>query len=390
MQNGAGQIDMHIQSTANMALAETLGTATLVFSVMAAVSAMPLSSMHPLLVALLFGLGFLVAFYAVSTISGGHLNPMVTLSMFFAGRMSLKLAVIYIVAQLVGALIGLLLAVWLFGRSWCPSNMAYVQTDYMHLFKTGLVQILITFMFTLVFLVVTANPAMAAVAGIVIAAVFGMSILAAASSGGLTGANSLSYFYSIISGDLASILVLAITPIIGAILAGILYKMFTKVKGEKLLVDCNGKAILDQCCNKQYVSQVAILDACGKPALDCDGCPITKDVVRRDIRQTHKQETYYSLLARRIEEETGIHHEGIMSRLVQMKEKARDVYTVVKGMNADGTLADRATAKFYEFATADSLDEVRQKASELSSEFDGGYVRRSVARSGRTMVPEDF
>ena len=380
---------MSTQSTANMALAEALGTATLVFSVMAAISAMPLASMHPLLVALLFGLGFLVAFYAVSTISGGHLNPMVTLSMFFAGRMSLKLAVIYIVAQLIGAVIGLLLGVWLFGKSWCPTNMAFVETDYMHLFKTGLVQLLITFVFTLVFLVVTANPAMAAVAGIVIATVFGMSILAAASSGGLTGANSLSYFYSIISGDLATILVLAITPILGAALAGILYKMFSKVKGEKLLVDCNGKPILDQCCNKQYVRQIAVLDQCGKPTLDCDGCPITKEVIRRDIKQTHKQETYASYIARKVEEETGIHQAGILSRIVEMKEKARDAYTIAKEMNANGTLTDKVTAKLYEFASSDSLDEVREKASNLSDEFERGYARRSV-RSSRIAVPEDY
>src|SRR5690606_22694324 len=57
-------------------------------------------------VALAFGLTVVTAAYAVGHISGAHFNPAVTLGLVAGGRFEARLAIPYIVAQVVGALIG--------------------------------------------------------------------------------------------------------------------------------------------------------------------------------------------------------------------------------------------------------------------------------------------
>ncbi len=57
-------------------------------------------------VAFAFGLSLLVMVYAIGGISGCHINPAVTISMLAAGRIGTKNAIIYIIAQCIGAIVG--------------------------------------------------------------------------------------------------------------------------------------------------------------------------------------------------------------------------------------------------------------------------------------------
>jgi aquaporin Z len=57
-------------------------------------------------VALAFGLTVLTGAYALGHISGGHFNPAVTLGVLAARRIEVREAAVYVVAQIVGAVIG--------------------------------------------------------------------------------------------------------------------------------------------------------------------------------------------------------------------------------------------------------------------------------------------
>ena len=57
-------------------------------------------------VALAFGLTVLTMAYAVGHISGGHFNPAVTLGLVAGGRFQAKDAISYIIAQVVGGIVG--------------------------------------------------------------------------------------------------------------------------------------------------------------------------------------------------------------------------------------------------------------------------------------------
>ena len=53
-----------------------------------------------------FGIAVMSMVYAIGPISGCHINPAITVSMFAAGKINLKDSLSYIVAQIIGAIIG--------------------------------------------------------------------------------------------------------------------------------------------------------------------------------------------------------------------------------------------------------------------------------------------
>ena len=65
--------------------------------------------------AITFGLGIAIGIMAIANISGGHVNPAVTISLFIAGRFPGKNVVPYIVAQLIGAVLASATVSVLFG-----------------------------------------------------------------------------------------------------------------------------------------------------------------------------------------------------------------------------------------------------------------------------------
>ncbi len=90
-------------------VAETLGTAWLIIGgVGAAVfaGAYPEFGIGFLGVSLAFGLAVVTGAFAFGHVSGAHFNPAVTLGLTAAGRFDWKHAVPYIIAQVVGGLIG--------------------------------------------------------------------------------------------------------------------------------------------------------------------------------------------------------------------------------------------------------------------------------------------
>ena len=98
----------------NRFLAEVFGTFVLVFSVIGAAlfathvkdGSMFADGAGVVGVALALGLGVLIAAYTVGGISGGHFNPAVTLGLAVAGKFAWKDVIGYIVAQIIGGLIG--------------------------------------------------------------------------------------------------------------------------------------------------------------------------------------------------------------------------------------------------------------------------------------------
>jgi aquaporin Z len=57
-------------------------------------------------IAVAFGLAVLAMVYAIGSISGCHINPAITVAMLVAGKIKGKDAIFYIIAQCIGAIIG--------------------------------------------------------------------------------------------------------------------------------------------------------------------------------------------------------------------------------------------------------------------------------------------
>ena len=153
-------------------IAELIGTAVLVF--MGCGSAVFLGCAVPgghLAVALAFGLSIVAMAYVIGNVSGCHINPAVSLAVFLDKRMSGKDFIAYVIFQVLGAMLGafLLQAVSLLAgvdqTGGLGSNLVAGAGGIGGAF---LVEVVLTFIFLLTILGVTADSSKGGVAGIVI------------------------------------------------------------------------------------------------------------------------------------------------------------------------------------------------------------------------------
>src|SRR5262249_41027702 len=105
----------------NRLRAECFGTLCLVLICCSSVVLAGFGIQQPmgfLAIALTFGLVLAGMAYAIGPISGCHINPAVTAAMWSAGRINSRDAIAYVVAQLIGGILGaLLLYIIIKGRS---------------------------------------------------------------------------------------------------------------------------------------------------------------------------------------------------------------------------------------------------------------------------------
>lgn len=91
-------------------LAELIGTMVLVLmgcgSAVFAGTAQPFAAVGTLGVAFAFGLSVVAMAYTIGKVSGCHINPAITLGMFVANKISGKDAGMYMLFQVIGAIIG--------------------------------------------------------------------------------------------------------------------------------------------------------------------------------------------------------------------------------------------------------------------------------------------
>jgi MIP family channel proteins len=218
------------------AIAELVGTFILVFGgtavAVGAILARPTAggAYGSLAVALAFGLALAIVVASVGHVSGAHVNPAVTLGMAAAKKFPWNYTPVYVGAQLVGAILGAL-ATWLtFGGAGARSeaNLAatYPARGVGDL-QAFVVEILITFILVFVVMAVaTDERAPAAIAPIAVgfALAVGIFIAGPVTGGSVNPARSLGPM--IVAGDFTSVWLYVLGPVIGGVLAALLYDRF--------------------------------------------------------------------------------------------------------------------------------------------------------------------
>ncbi len=215
------------------AIAELVGTFILVFGgtavAVAAILSRPTAggAYDSLAVALAFGLALVVVVAAIGHVSGAHVNPAVTLGMAAAGKFPWNYAPIYIAAQLVGAVLAAF-ATWItFGGAGARSEAKLAATypaQGVGDLQAFVVEILITFILVFVVMAVaTDERAPAAIAPIAVgfALAVGVFIAGPVTGGSVNPVRSLGPM--IVAGDLTSVWLYILGPIIGGVLAALLY-----------------------------------------------------------------------------------------------------------------------------------------------------------------------
>jgi MIP family channel proteins len=214
------------------ALAELVGTFILVFGgtavATAAILGLPTAgdAYNSLAVALAFGLALAAVAAAIGHVSGGHVNPAVTLGLASTGKFPWKSVPYYLGAQLLGAVLGAL-GTWLAfggpGRIEAKLAATYPAQGVGDL-QAFLLEILITFILVFVVIsVATDDRAPAPIAPIAVgfALAVGVFIAGPVTGGAVNPVRALGPM--IVAGDLTSAWLYILGPIIGGVLAAFLY-----------------------------------------------------------------------------------------------------------------------------------------------------------------------
>ena len=107
--------------------AEVIGTFLLVFIGNNSVAQKIAQEGNVLDINLAYGLGCAFGVYVSGGISGGHLNPAVSISQLILGNITLKLCLVYIAAQMLGAFLTRACQS-LFGRKKLSDNVSYTSS----------------------------------------------------------------------------------------------------------------------------------------------------------------------------------------------------------------------------------------------------------------------
>ena len=238
---------------ANMArkyTAELIGTALLVFfgAGVATVSfgfrAFGSSVASGILVTgLTFGLVLMGLIAVIGPISGCHVNPAVTLGQFLARRITPIDAVGYVVAQLIGGLLGALLLLWVVHSS--PFYVrpriglganGYGSLSLLHASGGGafLIEIIITAVFVLIVLSATRSKANVAIQGAVMGAGLALVNIMAIPIDGASANPARSFGPAIVAGGpwLSQLWLFLIAPMVGGVLAAGVFMLFHQYEVE--------------------------------------------------------------------------------------------------------------------------------------------------------------
>ena len=223
-------------------VAELIGTFGLVLfgcgaaAVAGATTLGGLSGLGLLGIALAFGLSVVVFAYAIGGISGCHINPAVTIGVLVAGKIAAKDAVVYIVAQLIGALLGAFVLQQILGgqlAGFSPGEWAYGSNGwgkgYQNEYGTTaafLTEAVLTFIFLFVILATTSKVGNSTMAGLAIGLTLVLIHLVAIPITGTSVNPARSFGLALLAGGpaLSQLWLFIVAPIVGAMIAAVVWR----------------------------------------------------------------------------------------------------------------------------------------------------------------------
>jgi aquaporin Z len=218
-------------------LAEVFGTAVLVLIGCASIVAEGFGGAAPLGfigIGMTFGMTVTAMAFAIGPVSGCHLNPSVTAAVWASGRMSTNDAIGYIVAQLIGGIIGAgILYIIMTGKSGgynvATSGLGQNGWSSFGLTSAIIAEFVGTLIFTLVILAVTGSKGSTPMAGLII----GLTLMVIhfafipVSGASVNGARSLGPALFVGGTALAQVWMYLVVPTIAGAVAGWLIKSKT-------------------------------------------------------------------------------------------------------------------------------------------------------------------
>ena len=194
-------------------------------------------------IALAFGLSIIAMAYVIGNISGCHVNPAVSLAMLINKKMSVKDFFLYVLAQVLGALLGTAILYGIIAS--CGLDIATVglgangfgdaSAVNINMWGALVVEIILTFVFVYTILGVTSDEKKSSIAGVVIgltlAFVHIMGIQLTGTS--VNPARSLAPAIFLGGTALQQVWVFIVAPFVGSALAAVTFKFLNNTKESK-------------------------------------------------------------------------------------------------------------------------------------------------------------
>ncbi len=217
-------------------IAEAIGTMVLVlFGCGVAIA----TSADIVATSLAFGLTIVAMAYSIGNISGCHINPAVSLAMLITKKLSLKDFSFYVLFQVIGAAIASVLLLLFFGNNsgfganTVSSLLSSISVLPLILFGL-LAEVILTFTFILIILGVTSRSENKSVVGVVIGLGLTLVHLLGISLTGTSVNPARSLLPALFAGGdaLTQVWIFIVGPLIGAVLAAVVYTFFLDKKEE--------------------------------------------------------------------------------------------------------------------------------------------------------------
>jgi aquaporin NIP len=204
-------------------VAEAIGTFALVF---AGTGAIVIDDMTHAIThvgfAITFGLVIMSMIYAFGDVSGAHFNPAVTIGFWISRRLSGREVLPYILAQLIGAFTASASLLAMFGNRAALGATVPAGSPW----QSFALEAVLTGLLMLVILNVSTGPKeMGVMAGIAIGGIIGLEAMFAGPICGASMNPARSLAPAVVSGHLAFVWVYLAAPVLGAAVAGPLWKL---------------------------------------------------------------------------------------------------------------------------------------------------------------------
>ena len=190
-------------------------------------------------VSLAFGLTVLTMVYAIGHISGCHLNPAVSVGLWLGGRFNGKDLLPYIIAQIIGGIIGASILYIIAIGNGTPDIGTFAANGYgVHspggydVISALIVEVVLTFMFLFVILGATHAKASKGFAGIAIGLALTLIHLISipVTNTSVNPARSISQAVFVQGWAINQLWLFIVAPLVGAALAGVVYTFVSREK----------------------------------------------------------------------------------------------------------------------------------------------------------------
>ena len=187
-----------------------------------------------LLIAFAFGLVVMAMAYTIGNVSGCHINPAVSLGFYATGKMKANEFIKYVVSQFLGGIVGAAILVIIFNSNTSLGANGFGELSALGTiwYRAFLVEVILTTVFVLVVLCVSAKKENSSIGGLIIGLSLTLVHILGIPFTGTSVNPARSFGAALFTGGLAldQVWLFILAPLCGAIIAALFYRYIIEEK----------------------------------------------------------------------------------------------------------------------------------------------------------------